>query len=44
VVTVPLPAVGGMPMGVQVMAQPHADAQATAIARWMLETVEPVCV
>jgi Asp-tRNA(Asn)/Glu-tRNA(Gln) amidotransferase A subunit family amidase len=44
VVTVPLTAVGGMPMGIQVMAQPHMDAQATAIARWMLDTIEPVCV
>ena len=44
VVTVPLTSVGGMPMGIQVMTQPHADAQATAIARWMLETVEPVSV
>ena len=44
VVTVPLTAVGGMPMGIQVMAQPHMDAQATAIARWMLEAVEPVVI
>lgn len=41
-VTVPLTSVGGMPMGIQVMAQPHMDAQATAIARWMLESLEPV--
>lgn len=40
-VTVPLCAVGGLPMGIQVMAQPHMDAQATAIARWMSETLEP---
>ena len=40
-VTVPLCAVAGMPMGIQVMTQPHMDAQATAIARWMLETLEP---
>ncbi|MBR0671484.1 amidase [Neoroseomonas soli] len=40
-VTVPLCAVGGMPMGIQVVAQPHMDAQATAIARWMFETLEP---
>jgi Asp-tRNA(Asn)/Glu-tRNA(Gln) amidotransferase A subunit family amidase len=44
VVTVPLTSVGGMPMGIQVMTQPHADAQAAAIARWMLETLEPVSV
>ncbi len=41
-VTVPLAAVGGMPFGIQVMAQVHMDAQATAIARWMIETIEPV--
>ena len=39
VVTVPMTAVGGMPMGIQVMGQPHADAAVTAIARWMFETV-----
>ena len=42
VVTVPLMAVGGLPVGVQVMAQRGEDARATAIARWLLETVEPV--
>ena len=41
-VTVPICAVGGMPMGIQVMTQPHMDAQATAVARWMLETLAPV--
>jgi len=41
-VTIPLCAVAGMPMGVQVMAQVGMDAHATAIARWMLETIEPV--
>jgi Asp-tRNA(Asn)/Glu-tRNA(Gln) amidotransferase A subunit family amidase len=41
-VTVPLCAVQGMPMGVQVMVQPQMDAAATAIGRWMLETLEPV--
>ena len=39
VVTVPMTAVGGMPMGIQVMGQPHTDAAVTAIARWMVETV-----
>jgi hypothetical protein len=28
-------------MGVQVLGQPHADARVTAIARWMLETLQP---
>lgn len=40
-VNVPLCAVGGMPMGVQVMAQPQMDAQAVAIARWMAGAVAP---
>jgi Asp-tRNA(Asn)/Glu-tRNA(Gln) amidotransferase A subunit family amidase len=41
-VTVPLASVGGMPFGIQVMAQVQMDAQATAIARWMLGAIEPV--
>lgn len=41
-VTVPLCAVGGMPMGVQVVAQPQMDAEATAIARWMMGAIDPV--
>ncbi len=36
-VTVPLTAVGGLPMGVQVVGQPGTDARVTAIARWMGE-------
>jgi Asp-tRNA(Asn)/Glu-tRNA(Gln) amidotransferase A subunit family amidase len=42
VVTAPLTAVRGLPMGVQVLGQPHADARVTGVARWMLETLEPV--
>ena len=34
-VTVPLLAVRGMPMGVQVVGQPHQDARVLAIARWL---------
>ncbi len=34
-VTVPVLAVGGLPMGVQVVAQPHDDARAIGIARWL---------
>jgi Asp-tRNA(Asn)/Glu-tRNA(Gln) amidotransferase A subunit family amidase len=41
-VTVPLAAVGGMPFGIQVMAQVQMDAQAVAIARWMMGAIEPV--
>jgi Asp-tRNA(Asn)/Glu-tRNA(Gln) amidotransferase A subunit family amidase len=44
VVTMPLLAVNGMPVGVQVMGQQHSDARMTAIARWILETVTPVVV
>jgi Asp-tRNA(Asn)/Glu-tRNA(Gln) amidotransferase A subunit family amidase len=35
VVTVPLLAVDGMPVGVQVMTRPGEDARAVAIARWL---------
>lgn len=41
-VTVPLIAVSGMPVGVQIMAQPHADARAAGIARWLAASVAPV--
>lgn len=41
-VTVPLMSVNGMPVGVQVMGQPHTDARVTAIARWLLDTITPV--
>jgi Asp-tRNA(Asn)/Glu-tRNA(Gln) amidotransferase A subunit family amidase len=44
VVTVPLLAVGGLPVGVQVMGQPGEDARAVAIARWMLTAMEPLAV
>jgi len=42
VVTVPLMAVGGLPVGVQVMGQPHEDAAVAAIARWLAEAIPPV--
>jgi Asp-tRNA(Asn)/Glu-tRNA(Gln) amidotransferase A subunit family amidase len=41
-VTVPLMSVGGLPVGVQVMAQRGEDVRATAIARWLLDTLKPV--
>jgi Asp-tRNA(Asn)/Glu-tRNA(Gln) amidotransferase A subunit family amidase len=41
-VTMPLMSVNGMPVGVQLMGQPHDDARVTALARWLLETVSPV--
>ena len=43
-VTVPLMAVGGLPVGVQVMGQRGEDARAAAVARWLLDAVEPVVV
>ena len=42
VVTVPLIAVGGMPVGVQLMGQPQEDERMTAMARWLAGTVEPI--
>jgi len=41
VVTVPMMAVGGLPVGLQVMGQQHEDARVTAFARWIMETVAP---
>ncbi|MBI2767996.1 MAG: amidase [Burkholderiales bacterium] len=38
-VNVPLLALDGLPLGVQVLGQQHQDAQATAIGRWMAETL-----
>ena len=43
-ITIPLLSIGGMPVGVQLMGQQHADARITAMARWLLETVPPVVV
>jgi Asp-tRNA(Asn)/Glu-tRNA(Gln) amidotransferase A subunit family amidase len=41
-VTVPLLAVSGMPVGIQIMGQPQADARVAAIARWVAESVAPI--
>ena len=41
-ITVPLLAVGGMPVGVQVMGQRGEEARITACARWLLDAVAPV--
>ena len=43
-VTVPLTAVRGLPMGIQVIGHPHMDASVTGMARWMLKTMQPVAV
>lgn len=42
VVTIPLTAVQGMPMGIQLLGQPQSDAQMTAIGRWMMEQLPAV--
>src|SRR5262249_59722717 len=41
-VTMPLLAVGGLPVGVQLMGQQHGDGRGTAMARWMLGAIAPV--
>jgi Asp-tRNA(Asn)/Glu-tRNA(Gln) amidotransferase A subunit family amidase len=43
-VTMPLLAVGGMPVGVQLMGQPHQDERMVSFARWLSGTVGPVVV
>jgi Asp-tRNA(Asn)/Glu-tRNA(Gln) amidotransferase A subunit family amidase len=43
-VTSPLTAVRGLPMGIQLMGQPGADARIVAIARWLRDAVRPVSV
>ena len=43
-VTVPILAIEGMPVGIQIVGQRHADARTAGIARWLLETVRPVSV
>lgn len=43
-VTVPVMCVAGMPVGVQVIGQPHQDALAIGIARWMQASAPPMVV
>ena len=43
-VTMPLLAVGGLPLGVQLVGQQGQDAEMTALARWLLDEVRPVVV
>ena len=43
-VTVPMLAIEGMPVGIQIIGQQHADAHTAGIARWLFETVQPVSV
>jgi diaminopimelate epimerase len=41
-VTVPMLAVGGMPVGVQIVGRHDDDWRTTGVARWLKETVAPV--
>ena len=41
-VTMPLLAVDGLPVGVQVMGAPGADGRVTALAAWIMKTLTPV--
>jgi len=43
-VTLPLIAVNGLPVGIQVMGQQHQDLRVTAIARWILENISPISI
>ena len=40
-ITLPLLSIGGLPVGVQFMAQPHADWPLTGMARWALASLAP---
>ena len=43
-VTVPMLAIQGMPVDIQIVGQRHADARTAGIARWLFENVKPVSV
>ncbi len=43
-VTLPLMAVGGMPVGVQLMGQPQDDERITGMAGWLAQAIGPVVV
>jgi len=43
-ITVPLIAVAGMPVGIQIMGQQRCDAKVTSIARWLGENLAPIVV
>ncbi len=44
VVTAPMMAVDGMPVGLQIMGQRNEDARMTAMARWIHQNIDPVIV
>jgi Asp-tRNA(Asn)/Glu-tRNA(Gln) amidotransferase A subunit family amidase len=41
-ITLPLVAIQGLPVGVQLIGQQHTDAALSGTARWLLEHVRPV--
>jgi len=41
-ISIPVMAVSGMPVGIQLMGQQHADARLTGVARWICENMQPV--
>lgn len=41
-ITLPMLAVGGMPVGVQLIGQQHEDARVARLARWLRDNVRPV--
>ena len=40
----PMLAIEGMPVGIQIVGQRHTDARTAGIARWLFETVNPVSI
>ena len=43
-VTVPLMAVRGLPVGVQLIGHPHTDWELTGHANWLMDTIDPVSI
>ena len=43
-VTIPMLAIAGLPVGVQIVGQRHADARAVGIVRWIVETLSSVSI
>ena len=41
-ITIPLMAIGGMPVGVQIIGHPHSDWPLSGQARWMMNSLQPV--
>jgi Asp-tRNA(Asn)/Glu-tRNA(Gln) amidotransferase A subunit family amidase len=43
-ITLPMLAIEGLPVGVQVIGQPHTDAALSGVARWIAEHIKPIVV